>query len=258
VDYTEFMNFNQAFVILKNASDAHDAKIILEHFPKMGRIRLWRIARQLRRGVPVAKIIHEKWFYGLKFYTDKNTLDPRPDSETLVDAALGADGDRVLDIGTGTGCLVCAIVKNKKDASGVGIDISWRARCIAQKNVQSLNMGARIKIIYGDFNKPMNMGKFDIIVSNPPYIARGDTRVNRGALNDPKIALYAGADGLDAYRAIAKNAYNLLNSDGRIFLEIGLGQMRAVRKIFADKNWKFVKFYRDLGGVIRVLEFSLK
>ncbi|MCL2748583.1 MAG: peptide chain release factor N(5)-glutamine methyltransferase [Alphaproteobacteria bacterium] len=250
---------NQAFEILRKAGGAQAARIILQNKKKISRLRVFLMARQLRRSMPVAKIIGEKWFYGLKFHTTRHTLDPRPDSETLVEAVLKNKKQKIiLDMGTGTGCLICSIVKNMPGTTGVGIDKSFAACRIARKNVKDLGLQDKIKIIRSDFtNHKSSISGFDIIISNPPYIATSDNRVDAGALHDPKIALFAGADGLDAYRAIAKNAKNWLRAGGKIFLEIGAGQGNAVRKIFTGAGWRFVASYKDLGSIERVLEFSL-
>ncbi len=125
------------------------------------------------------------------------------------------------------------------------------------KNVKNLGLGTRIKILKQDFDSFFFQEQFDIIISNPPYIAIGDSRVNAGAKYDPDIALYAGEDGLSAYRAIARNARATLKPEGKIFLEIGAGMGNEVRKIFKDENWKDGKSYKDLGGIERVLEFNL-
>jgi release factor glutamine methyltransferase len=307
------MKKNQAFDILAAAGGVHAARIITAHSPQPTAHRWWiyLAAWRLRRKVPVAKIINQKWFYGLPFYTNGATLDPRPDSETLVEAVLGRDTlpacpkkigrvgnasppQKILDLGTGTGNLICAIVKNLPGATGVGIDKSWRACRVARRNVRDLRLKSKIKIIRGDFCKdhpalrPSPSGPrpwaplhrrgtslqqvqskfpscggvaqsagvvFDIIISNPPYIAIGDARVDQGARHDPKSALYAGADGLDAYRAIAARAKNWLRPDGRIYLEIGADQGSAVREIFAKHGWNFAAAFNDLSGIERVLSF---
>ena len=254
------MTINQAFDILKKAGDVRAARIITDN---VGHLPWWRVyffAHQLRRGVPVAKIIHQKWFYGIPFYTNKHTLDPRPDTETLVAAVISdnAPTPRILDLGTGTGCIITALVKNINGASGVGVDISRGAIRVAKRNIKSQDLTNQVQIIRGSFaNKNLTNEKFDIIVSNPPYIAYGDKRVDAGAMHDPKRALYANNNGLAAYEQIATNAKNWLKPDGKIYLEIGAGQQTAVKKIFQNTGWKFVRAERDLGGKVRVLIFII-
>lgn len=257
------MTINQAFTILSDAGGVRAARIITENTKNMTRFRVWRMARQLRRGVPVAKIIHQKWFYGLKFYTNKYTLDPRPDTETLVSAVISDCGanmaaPRILDLGTGTGCIIAALVKNIHGATGAAVDRSWRAVCVARKNMRLLGISDRVAVRRGDFNNPRLAGtkKYDIIVSNPPYIAPGDDRVDDGARHDPKMALYASNDGLAAYYEIAKNAKNWIKPGGKIYLEIGDGQAAVVRRIFTRMGWKFNRTEIDLGGIVRVLVFN--
>jgi len=256
------MQINQAFTILQTAGGIRAARIITENVKNLGRFRVWRMVRQIRRGVPVAKIIHQKWFYGLKFYTNKYTLDPRPDTETLVAAVISDCGancqsPRILDLGTGTGCIIAALVKNIAGAIGIGIDRSWRAVRVARKNIRDLGLCDRVQIRrarFDNFRVPAPQ-KFDIIVSNPPYITRGDPRVNDGAMHDPKMALYASENGLAAYRVIACHARNWLRAGGKIYLEIGDGQDASVREIFECAGWEFVRMACDLGGVKRVLVF---
>ena len=255
------MNINQAFTILKSASDAHVARIITERYKKMSFLRVWHYAHMLRRGIPVAKIIKSKWFYGLEFYTNKNTLDPRPDTETLVSAVIKDCIDikdrRILDLGTGSGCIICSLCKNISGLTGVAIDKSRPALRVANKNIKKLELTDKIKTKHADFANFKTTEKFDIIVSNPPYIADNDTRVNIGAKFDPKIALYAGNNGLAAYEQIAKNAVNLLKPDGKIYLEIGVGLSNPVIKIFEFFGWKFERVEPDLSGINRVLIFTL-
>ena len=254
------MIINQAFEILKDAGGIRAARIITDNIKNPSRIRVWRIARALRRGVPVAKIIHQKWFYGLCFYTNKYTLDPRPDTETLV-AAVIADNPqnpKILDLGTGTGCIIISLVKNIHGANGTAVDISRGAIRVARRNTKNFGLSDKIKITRASFGDPRAVReKFDIIVSNPPYIARGDTRVDAGAMHDPRIALYADNKGNAAYEQIAKNAKHWLKKSGRIYVEIGAGAGDAVKKIFESNRWKFVRAEKDLSGIIRVLVFTI-
>jgi release factor glutamine methyltransferase len=254
------MKTNQAFTILAKAGGATAARIITKNQSNLSWLAVRIMAWRLRRGVPVAKIIHEKWFYGMPFYTNARTLDPRPDTETLVEAVLAehraALPARVLDLGTGTGCLIAAIVKNLTGATGVGIDISRGAIRVAKRNVENLGLADRIRIFRRDFNSGADLGRFDIIVSNPPYIACGDWRVNAAARHDPHVALYAANNGLAAYEAIAENAVKWINPGGKIYLEIGHGQGDAVRGIFARNSWVLIKSFDDLSGTRRVLSFA--
>ena len=146
------MEINQVFESLRKAGGIRAARVIVENTKNFSKIKLWFFCRQLRRGVPVAKIIHQKWFYGLKFYTNKYTLDPRPDTETLVSAVISDCNEnkkiRILDIGTGTGCIISALVKNIYGATGVGTDKSWRAIRVAKKNIKALGLSDKIKILH--------------------------------------------------------------------------------------------------------------
>lgn len=255
------MTTNQAFKILSNIAGPHVARIICDAIPNMSRIRMWRISHQLRKNVPVAKIIHNKWFYGLRFYTNKWTLDPRPDTETLVECVINdyahAHNINIADLGTGTGCIICAITKNI-NANGIALEKSYRAIRVACKNVHNLKLDKKIIVQHGDFGNPhaLPYNTFDVIVSNPPYIDRDDTRVDSGAMHDPKMALFAKHNGLAAYEKIAKTALNWLKPSGRIYLEIGINMEKSVIKIFQDNGWIFIKSVKDLGEITRVLVFE--
>lgn len=253
------MNINQAFEILSQASDRHIARIITENRQKMSIIELLKIKYLLKHNVPVAKIIHQKWFYGIPFYTNYHTLDPRPDTETLIEAVLSDKPmcPTILDLGTGTGCIICSLVKNIPGANGTAIDISTGALKVTKKNIRKLNLENRISVNHGNFaNANCIKEHFDIIVSNPPYITHGDKRVNIGAQHDPKIALYAKHDGLWAYEQIAKNAKNWIKPNGKIYLEIGSGMATKVKQIFTKNGWSFDRTVKDLSGKIRVIVLS--
>ncbi len=254
------MNINQAFNLLKNASDVRIARIVLAEIKKPRLFNILYICHQLKRGVPVAKIINKKWFYGLEFYTNKYTLDPRPDTETLVEAVIKDKhlSPKILDMGTGSGCIICSCVKNIDGATGIGIDISRGALRVAKRNVKNLELSDKIKIMRAKFNSDLSkFEKFDVIVSNPPYIAIGDERVNDGAMHDPKMALYADNNGLFAYEQIAENAKKYLKKSGKIYLEIGENQETSVRDIFEKRGWEFISQTPDLSGIIRVLIFTI-
>lgn len=254
------MNINQAFSILQFCGGNRAARIITDKHKKMSFLRVKYYAHLLKKGVPVAKIIHSKWFYGMEFYTNKHTLDPRPDTETLVEAVIKDcttnEPRKILDMGTGTGCIICALCKNIPESTGIGFDKSKPALRVAKRNVKNLGLKNQIKIQHGDFAHFESEYMFDVIVSNPPYIKYGDLRVNNAAKFDPKIALYANNNGMAAYEQIAKNAQNLLKPNGRIYLEIGAGQANSVIKIFTFFCWKFDRIEKDLSGINRVVIFG--
>lgn len=255
------MNRNQAFTILQRAGGIRAARIITENTEKFSGIFVRIMAHKLRRGVPVAKIIHQKWFYGLKFYTNKHTLDPRPDTETLVSAVISdclpGVTPNILDLGTGTGCIICALCKNVPDAHGTAIDKSRRALRVARRNIRALNLVNKIRAVRTTFDRPHDFGEtFDIIVSNPPYIAHGDTRVDDAATHDPRMALYAKNNGLAAYESIAKNATHWLKPHGKMYLEIGIDMGIDVKNIFVSHGWNLMRTENDLSGIERVLVFE--
>ena len=244
---------------------------------RIGAFNILPIAWKLWRRVPVAKIINRKWFYGLPFYTNKHTLDPRPDSETLVEAVLANEKNarHILDLGTGSGCLLCAILKNMPHVTGVGIDKSFRARRVAQRNISELGLADRAWVVKGTFRGiGVHLGSADVIISNPPYIPDGDLRVDRGARHDPRMALYGGADGLKFYREIAllgnvvgrpsmkadvafhRKATHQEYPRLKLYLEIGVGQGAAVTKIFRDAGWQPIAQFKDLSGRVRTLSFA--
>ncbi len=255
------MNINQVFTILESAGGVRAARIITENRGKMSFLRALWYAHLLKRGVPVAKILHSKWFYGLEFYTNRHTLDPRPDTETLVESVINDCPDNtpraILDLGTGTGCIICALCKNISNSTGIAIDKSKSALRVARKNIKKLNLKKQIKLKHADFATLKTKEKFDIIVSNPPYIKYGDIRVNEGAKFDPKIALYAANDGFAAFEQIAKNSVTLIKPGGKLYLEIGVGQSNPVIKIFEFFGWKFLRIEKDLSGINRVLVFTI-
>ena len=255
------MNRNQAFTILQRAGGIRAARIITENTPHLSRIKVLLIAQKLRRGVPVAKIINQKWFFGLKFYTNKHTLDPRPDTETLVSAVISDHTSdtptHILDLGTGSGCIICALAKNIHGASGVAIDKSRRALWVANKNIRAMGLDHKIKTMRASFDRPIKFPtRFDTIVSNPPYIAANDTRVDIGATHDPKMALYASDNGLAAYKSIAKHAQDWITDNGKLYLEIGINQGSDIKLIFMNNGWNLIHTENDLSGIERVLVFQ--
>ena len=196
-------------------------------------------------------------FWRGDFFVDENVLDPRPDSETLVQAVLEKFPDkmlslRILDLGTGSGCLLISLLMEYQKATGVGVDISEKAIEIARKN--AIKNGVSSEFILLDMAKlPKDLGKFDLVISNPPYIPRKDIKgLDENVKEyDPLLALDGGEDGLDFYRIIADIA-----PAPSLFVEIGIGQEDQVQQIFEEKNWHLWDTKKDLGGITRVLIFK--
>lgn len=212
---------------------------------------------------PVSKIIETRGFWRLDFKVTKDVLDPRPDSETLIDETLKLFPDkaaalRVLDLGTGSGCLAQALLCEYGNARAVGFDASDAALKIAAENAASNRLTERFETKSGSWGDPdwfEDLGQFDLVISNPPYIAESERAdLAPEVVNfDPERALFAGADGLDAYRKIVPALPFLLRDGGVFIAEFGKGQHDAVREIVEAAGLDFHAFGIDLGGVARCL-----
>ncbi len=211
------------------------------------------LARRAARE-PLAYILGRKEFWGLEFAVSPATLIPRPDSETLVEAALALPAPgRVLDLGTGTGCLLLAVLHERPGALGLGIDRSAPAAALAAQNARALGLADRAFFAAGDWAAAVN-GSFDLILSNPPYIPAGDLANLMPEVTgyEPASALDGGADGLAAYRAILAELPRLLAPNGTAVLEIGVGQEVSVTEL-ATKAGFNCAIRADLGGIPRAV-----
>jgi release factor glutamine methyltransferase len=218
-------------------------------------------ARRLKRE-PVARIIGEKEFWSLPLRVTPDVLVPRPETETIVEAALdeinrvGGRGEslRILDIGTGSGALLLALLKELPNAYGIGTDLSTAALLVARGNAEQHAFSSRCIFVACNIAEPLS-GPFDLIVSNPPYIARAGIAALDAEVRDfdPKLALDGGADGLDAYRTISAAAPALLRSTGRLILELGIGQERPVRGLMRTAGLRVKKVVADLAGIARAM-----
>lgn len=217
-----------------------------------------KIRRRLE-GEPISKIVNSRYFWNSRFYVDRNVLDPRPDSETLIEAVINDYSDEqklnILDLGVGSGCLILTLLSIFKKSSGLAVDISENSLQIAKKNANLLGIN-NVSFRYSNWNDNI-VEKFDLIVSNPPYIKTGDIKELQREVKffDPMISLDGGTDGLDCYRYIAKNIRRNLDDNGRIYLEIGKDQDLDVETIFADNGFKLLKKLRDLNNIYRVMVF---
>lgn len=203
---------------------------------------------------PLSKIVGEKEFWSLPFKVSKATLDPRPDSETLIEAVLEYFPDHTanlsfLDIGTGSGCLLLAALQEYAHSTGVGVDVSSEALKIAQYNADALGMTARTTFLEGSWTDAVQ-GMFDIILSNPPYIATAEIATLALEVKefDPLLALDGGEDGLEAYRQLMPLLAAVLQPQGYVFLEIGYTQQAAVEAFVAEAGLQVVACRQDLAG----------
>jgi len=215
--------------------------------------------RRLTAREPLSRIVGVREFWGLDFLLSAETLDPRPESETLVEAVLARLADRAapyrfLDLGAGTGCLLLALLSEYPQATGLGIDIAPGAGRTARQNAELLGLAGRAAVIAGNWASAV-AGRFDVVVANPPYIATGDIAGLMPEVrdHDPHIALDGGADGLAAYRAIAADLPRLLPHGGLFAAEIGSGQRDSVTAILRRRDFTIDAVVPDLAGIDRVV-----
>lgn len=216
-------------------------------------------------GEPVSRIRGWREFWSLRFALSADTLDPRPDSETVVEAALAWVGGRreaslrLLDLGTGSGALLLACLSEMPGATGIGVDLSAGALATATANAAQLRLNDRVQFVVGDFADPQTgAGEFDLILCNPPYIPRRaiEQLAPEVAHFDPKRALDGGDDGLDCWRSLLPRLQQGLAPNGRAFVEIGAGQEEAVTSLARQAGLQAAGTRPDLSGTIRCLIFA--
>lgn len=212
---------------------------------------------------PVAKIIGRRAFYGLDFEVNKDVLDPRADTETLVDAArshiekTGKAGGRILDLCTGSGCILITLLSMFSDATGVGSDVSGAALTVADRNLRRHGIENRAQLLQSHWLENVS-GRYDVVVCNPPYIASRDIE-NLDAdvrLHDPRLALDGGEDGLVAYKIIFPQIRKFLFEDGIAVFEIGFNQADDVTRLAVDCGLRVINVYDDLNGQKRVVALA--
>ena len=226
------------------------------------------VARRLE-GEPISRIRGWREFWSLRFAVSPAALDPRPDSETLIEAAVrwafrnaGKDRPlRLLDLGTGSGCLLLALLSELPKAQGIGIDINPDSVATARRNAVSLRLGDRAAFAQHSFTDDLgSLGDFDVILSNPPYIPTGE--IDGLAVDvrsfDPALALDGGTDGMACWRQLLPRLAAVLAVDGMAFVEIGRGQEKAVTAAAEKVNLQLCDSHFDLTGITRCLAFSIK
>jgi release factor glutamine methyltransferase len=257
-----------------NPTPALDARLLLQHAAGLSREALIAdpdreisaarfhalMARRLA-GEPVSRILGYREFYGRSFKVTTATLDPRPDTETLIEAALSfmpiGAACRIIDLGTGTGAIGVTLLAERPHASAVMTDISAEALAVARENAERHGVASRSSFVEGSWFAGIR-GHFDLILSNPPYIASAILKTLSPEVRDfdPGMALDGGLDGLDAYRKIAAAAKAFLTPEGRVIVEIGEGQALEIEGIFEVHRFLPERRWSDLAGHIRCLGFA--
>ncbi len=216
-----------------------------------------RLLLRRAKGEPLAYIIQTKEFYGMEFFVNNHVLIPRPDTEIMVEKVLEnhkkSDSLEILELGVGSGCIIISLLKNLPYSKALGIDLSKAALEIAQKNAENLKVAGRITFRQSNWYQNVT-GKFDLIISNPPYV---DSKLS-GQINfEPKIALFAQKNGLANYYKIAAGIKNFLKKGGSCYVEIGIESKESVTEIFSQSSLKVANVYKDLAQIDRCLRFVL-
>ena len=207
--------------------------------------------RSLRK--PVAQITNKKFFWNSEFYVNSHSLIPRPETELIVDSAIEITRQKnklnILDIGIGSGCILLSILKERETFHGTGIDVSKNCLNISKINALKLNVFSRLKLIKSNVDKFL-LGKYDLIVSNPPYIKKNKIKYLEKdvARFEPKLALDGGLDGLSVIRKVIKKSSELIKTNGKFILEIGFDQKSKVVKILKKEGFYINKVQKDLAG----------
>ena len=232
---------NREYIILNNDKVLKEKN--LKYFKKLVQERASR--------KPIAYLLNKKFFWNSEFYVNKNSLIPRPDTEIVIEQVLKLTKNKnklsVLDIGVGSGCILLTILKERKNFYGTGIDISKNSLNICKKNAKNLLLEGRIKFYKSDVDK-FNQGKYDLIVSNPPYIKRCDLKYLESDVIrfEPKLSLDGGLDGLSVIRKVIKKSSELLKKNGKFVLEIGFDQKNKVIKLLNKKGFYINSTIKDL------------
>jgi release factor glutamine methyltransferase len=228
--------------------------------------RLAQLIDARNGGQPISRMRGKREFWSGDFYLNSATLDPRPDSEVLVSSALAfarnkshqTSAIKVLDLGCGSGCLLLSTLSELPDASGLGVDCAALAVAQSRANAASLGLAGRADFQIGYWAEGVK-DRFDIILSNPPYICEGDASLSAEVrCYDPDLALFGGKDGLAAYRVLLPQFGSILAKAGQVFLEVGFGQSKAVAQIAEQAGLCLVDIAKDLSGVERCLVLAKK
>ena len=253
-----------ARIILKEVLSLDDKDLILKESLDISNEMIEKIiAIESRRlnGEPISKIFKKRDFYNSTFLISNDVLDPRPETELIVEIANNYinknEVKNILDLGTGSGCILLSILKENKMINGLGIDLSKDAISIAKQNSKKLNLETQSNFLVSNWMSSVNY-KYDLVVSNPPYIASEDIKKLSKSVKiyDPILSLDGGDDGLNSYRLIASDLKRVVSKNALIIIEIGYNQSLQVIEIFKKNNFKLMKKYNDINGLDRVLTFQ--
>ena len=216
--------------------------------------KFWRMIHERCKRKPVSKILGYRSFWGRDFEINENVLDPRGDTETLIELILDCKFENMLELGTGSGAIAITVLAERPEVTCVATDISEYALKTASTNSKRHGVESRLKLLHSNWFEKIS-GSFDVIVSNPPYISSEEyAQLSAEVVKyDPKISLTLGGDGLEAYREILSQASEKLSKNGHIFLEIGYTQANAVGHLFREAGFQQIKVHKDLSSRDRVI-----
>ena len=253
-----------ARIILKEVLSLDDKDLILKEsldIPEEMIEKIIAIESRRLNGEPISKIFKKRDFYNSTFVISNDVLDPRPETELIVEIANNYinknEVKNILDLGTGSGCILLSILKENRMINGLGIDLSKDAISIAKQNSKKLNLETQSNFLVSNWMSSVNY-KYDLVVSNPPYIASEDIKKLSKSVKiyDPILSLDGGDDGLNSYRLIASDLKRIISMNALIIIEIGYNQSLQVIDIFKKNDFKLIKKYNDINGLDRVLTFQ--
>ncbi|WP_440655599.1 peptide chain release factor N(5)-glutamine methyltransferase [Candidatus Pelagibacter sp. HIMB1509] len=241
-------------ILMSKAINKDKKYLIINSQEKVEEINLnlfQKLVNERSKGKPVSHLTNKKFFWNSEFFVTEDTLIPRPDTELIVENILNLTKNKsklsILDVGIGSGCILLSILKERKDFYGTGIDISKNCLKIANLNATSLKVHTRLKLFKSNVDK-FSLGKYDLIVSNPPYIKKHIIKyLDKGVANfEPKIALDGGLDGLSEIRKVIKKSSELIKKNGKFILEIGFDQKNKVIKLLNKEGFYINSALKDI------------